>query len=530
MEADREDDLSAYDGGDGDLVEPEHRAAESALGAYLRAVTAHWVVFAVVTLASVGAAVAWLALRSSEYEATARVLVSPVAQDDSTFIGVQVIRDSANDPTRTVQTAATLVQSREAAIQAAQRLGPQWSPDEVGNAVSVQTEGESNVLAIRAKASDPTEAARVANEYAQAALSLRDEAVRSEIDQLVPRLRAQLRALGETTSGPALDLASRINQLQAARGEGDPTLSVSEPAPPGIAIGPRRSLVLLLSLVAGLALGAAAAILLELLGRRVRDADEATNLFPVPILARVPKLSPATQSGVSDGSLPFDRGLQEAVRSVFLQLNEGREGSRAVMLTSASTGDGKTTSAICLALTMARAGHSVILMDCDLRWPNVGRMLGLDVNGRSPSATPDAALADLLVPVRELPLSVLSVGSARTAPNKMEELISRLPYLVAEARPKADFIVIDTAPLGEVSDALPLLREVDDVIVVTRPRHTQRASYEVMRDLIVRTGAIARGLLVVGETRYVPYADTRPPVARPGTHSRRSPLKRVQGR
>jgi Mrp family chromosome partitioning ATPase len=527
MEADREDDLSAYDD---DRAAPEHRAAESALGAYLRAVTAHWVVFALVTLASVGAAAAWLAVRSSEYEATARVLVSPVAQDDSTFIGIQVIRDSANDPTRTVQTAATLVQSREAAIQAAQRLGPGWSPNEVGNAVSVETEGESNVLAIRAKAPAATEAARVANQYAQAALSLRDEAVRREIDELLPRLRAQLLALGNATSVPALDLASRINQLRAARGEGDPTLSLSEAAPPGTAVGPRRSLVLVLSLLAGLALGAAAAILLELLGRRVRDADEAINLFPVPILARVPKLSPETRRGVSDGSLPFDRGVHEAFRTLYLQLNEGREGSRAVMLTSASTGDGKTTSAVCLALTIARAGHTVILMDCDLRWPNVRRMLGMDGTGPDRSIPPNAALADMLVPVRELPLSVVSVGSARASSSAMEELIGRLPYLLAEARPKADFIVLDTAPLGEVSDAIPLLREVDDVIVVTRPRHTQRAAYEVMRDLIVRTGATARGLLVVGETRFVPYGDGRPPVAPEGTEPRRGPLRRVQGR
>jgi hypothetical protein len=67
-----------------------------------------------------------------------------------------------------------------------------------------------------------------------------------------------------------------------------------------------------------------------------------------------------------------------------------------------------------------------------------------------------------------------------------------------------------------VSDAIPLLRDVDDVIVVTRPRHTRRASFEVMRDLIVRTGASARGLLVVGETRHIPYADVRVDVPEDG--------------
>ncbi len=513
--------------GDGDLPAPQLRAAESALGAYLRAVTRHWVVFTLVTLASVAAAVTWGLLRSPEYQATVRVLVSPVAQDDPAFIGVQVIRDSANDPTRTMQTAATLVKSREAAARAARRLGPEWSPQEVSDAISVETEGESNVLAIRATAHDPQDAARVANEFARSALLVRGEIVRSQIDRLVPRLRAQQRAVGDSSSAPALDLAARINQLQAARAQGDPTLSLGEPAFRGSAIGARRSLVLVLSLVAGLALGAAAAILLELLGRRVRDSDEAIDLFPLPVLARVPKVSPGTRRGASDGLLRFDQGVHEAFRTVFLQLNEGREGSRAVMLTSASTGDGKTTSAICLALTMARAGHAVILMDCDLRRPNVRRMLGHG-EGPDPAATPDAALDDMLAPLPELPLAVLSVGPPPNSPSEMEELIRRLPYLLAKARPIADFVVIDTAPLGEVSDAIPLLREVDDVIVVTRPRHTQRASYEVMRDLIVRTGTRARGLLVVGESRYVSYADVRFPVAQ-GTAEPDVGLKRVPG-
>jgi Mrp family chromosome partitioning ATPase len=496
--------------GDPNLPGPELRASESALGAYLRAIAAHRLVFALVVLAAVGTAGIWVITRSPQHEATARILVSPVDAGDSTFIGIQVIRDSPSDPTRTMQTAGALLQSRTAASRTAHRLGPGWTADEVARAVTVQTEGESNILAVRAKAKDAGEAILLANGFAQSALLVRDETVKQQIARLIPRLQAQQRGLGaSSTTAPAADLAVRISQLETARDEGDPTLSLEEPAYTSSALGSQRSLVLFLAAIAGLALAAATAMLLELAGTRLRDAEEAASLFPLPVLARIPTLPPRGREGVSHGFLRFDAGVHEAFRTVFLELNDSREGSRAVMLTSGSAGDGKTTSAIYLALSISLAGHTVILMDCVLRSPQVHRMLGLGREIPNLSATPEAPLDDLLVPLRDLPLSMVSVGLPPSTPSAMEALIGRLPYLVAEARSKADFVVIDTAPLGEVSDAIPLLREVDDVIVVTRPRHTRRASFEVMRDLILRTGATARGLLVVGGARHVPYADVR---------------------
>jgi Mrp family chromosome partitioning ATPase len=494
--------------GDGNSA-PELRAAESALGAYVRAIAAHRLVFVLVVIAAVGAAGIWVATHDPEHEAIARILVSPVDQSDRTFLGVQVIHESSTDPTRTMQTAAALLQSREAAARAAQRLGPGWSAGEVANAVSVQTEGESNILAVRAKAHDASAAPRIANAFAQSALMVRDDKVRRQIERLLPRLRAQQRSLGAaSTTAPAADLAARVNQLETARADGDPTLSLEEPGYGATQLGTPRSLVLALALMAGLALAAATAILLELAGRRVRDAEEATNLFPLPVLARVPALAPRSRKRLSN-ALTFDQGVHEAFRTVFLQLNEDRQRTRAIMLTSGSSGDGKTTSTIYLAFSMAIAGHDVILMDCVLRSPDVHRMLALGDSPPNLAANPDAPLDELFVQVPGLPLWLISVGGAASTPDTMR-LVARLPHLVAEARERADFIVIDTAPLGEVGDAIPLLREVDDVIVVTRPRHTQRASYEVMRDLIMRSGAKARGLLIIGEGRHVPYPDARP--------------------
>ncbi len=107
------------------------RSAEGALGPYLRAIRSHRMLVILVTLAAIAAAVAWTVLRTPSYSATAEMLVTPVAQEDQTFLGLPVLRDSG-DPTRSVQTAANQIHSSAAAVRTAdearRRLDPQQGP------------------------------------------------------------------------------------------------------------------------------------------------------------------------------------------------------------------------------------------------------------------------------------------------------------------------------------------------------------------------------------------------------------------
>jgi succinoglycan biosynthesis transport protein ExoP len=473
----------------------QQQAPEFALNAYLRALRSHWVVFVLIVGVTVAAALAWTIQRPASYQATARILVSPVSADDRTFVGVQVVRDTG-DPTRTVQTAATLVESSEAAERTARRLGPGFSAGDVGAAVEVEPLGQSNVLAVRAEGETAEEAGRIATEFARSALAVRSEAVKSQVTELIPELEAEQRAVGPDSSTSA-DLATRIFQLRATQSKGDPTLLLEQSASAGEATGVSRSLIVVLALIAGAALGAVAALLLDLARTRVRDTEEASALFPLPILARVPKVSGRAPHVASNGSLALDRSLQRAFQGVFLQLVAAGDG-RAIMLTSASKGDGTTTSAVSLATTIALAGKRVILLDCDLRWPEAAWMLGMDASAPTDHLIdPQAALEQAVMPAPGVPLSIVSLGPVPAAPGALETQVNQLPEVIEEARRRADFVVIDTAALGEVADALVLLSVVDDVIVVTRPGHTDRRSYEDLRDVLQWTGASVRGLVVV---------------------------------
>jgi capsular exopolysaccharide synthesis family protein len=463
----------------------------------------HRLLVVVVTATTLCAAIVWLAARTPQYQATAQILVSPLAQDNVSFLGLPLLRDSG-EPTRTVQTAASLIQTRSAADRAAKALGPPWTGQRVLNAIEVKPQGQSEVLDVTATAAGAGKSARVANEFAKAALAVRTEAMRRDIDTTIAELTARLRS---QAGGPgARDLAARINALDSLRGGTDPTLSLSQlAAPPTGSTGAGKLVVLFLALVAGLALGSAAAVLMELSNRHLRDEDELLALYPLPILARVPRMPRRSRQSPPGGPWVMPPPVREAFRTISVQLSGNSGSGHSIMVTSATSGDGKTTSAIDLAVTMAAAGHSVILMDFDIRKPDVGRALNLrDVQPLMSLATFQQSLTEMLSEAPHLPtLSVLATGATEGDMAILEIIANRLPQLLDEAKSLADYVVLDTAPLGEVSDALRIAHAVDDLVLVTRVGNTDRTSFLGMVDLLDRSGRTALGYLVLGATQAV---------------------------
>lgn len=472
---------------------------EGALAPYLRALAGHRTLVALITLAALAGSLAWITLRAPQYEATAQLLVTPLPQDDRTFLGLQMIRDSG-DPTRTVQTAAALVNSEQAATLAASRLGGGWTPRRVGELVDVQPVGESNILAVSARWTDPVGAARLANEFGDAALRTRQVGLRRQISGAITRLRAQVRALrlAGGAVGPEL---SQLQQLHTLRDSPDPTLSVSQQAvAPASASGPPAWLVVAMALLAGFTLATGTALLLDNLNRRIRDTGDAFGLLPIPVLARVPLLSDRhrRRTGDAPGSMP--PAVQEAFRTLAVQLEQRTGGSGTIMITSASSGDGKTTCAINLAFALVAAGRRVTLMDFDLRKPDVANLLGLgDRAGLTSLLKTDVAVSDLLVQAPQLPpLRVVPAGT-RGDTLMLEPLTRRLPDIVEQARATGEYLILDTPPLGEVGDALRMAAHADQILVVTRPGHTARGHFELMRDLLGRSGSQPTGFIVLGE-------------------------------
>ena len=121
-----------------------HERHQGALSPYVRAIRAHRLVVVVITAVVCVVAYAWYAHRAPTFEASTKILLTPLSIDEPTFSGVQVIHES-NDPTRTVQTAAALLESPQAAQDAARRLGRGYTRESVQAAVKVRPQGETNI-------------------------------------------------------------------------------------------------------------------------------------------------------------------------------------------------------------------------------------------------------------------------------------------------------------------------------------------------------------------------------------------------
>lgn len=478
---------------------------QQAISPYLRAVRRHWIVVLALTLVAGVVAAVTVERSGYTYKATANVLVTPLPENPS-YLDLGVVLDTG-DPTRTVQTAAALVNTAQAASATATKLGGGWTTDSVQKAITVDSLGQTNVLAITGSASSASQAAQLTNTYANTALSLEGDVVQRNIAAQIAKLQAEIASLprgAATTQSQSASLSAQLGALDSLRSSGgDPTLSVSQAAPtPSSPSGTSHALIVLLALLGGFAVASVAVLGIDFFGRPVRDQDEVEALFPLPVLASIPKVSHRGRNPLSPWMFP--PVAFEQVRMLRAQLDLAVL-SPVIMVTSADAGDGKTTLVAALAAAFAEGGD-VIVVDLDLHRPSLARTLGV--------VQPHDETPGPLIPVPNLP-RVKFLPLPHPGELTADELMGRLPILLAQAQRAATCVILDTAPIGQISDSLRVVGLSEAVVFVARPGHTDRRLLVRARDLLkrslARSGTRALGLVLIGQPapgRYGYYAST----------------------
>jgi succinoglycan biosynthesis transport protein ExoP len=222
----------------------------------------------------------------------------------------------------------------------------------------------------------------------------------------------------------------------------------------------------------------------------------------LPILARVPRDQGRTEMPLEPRQI--SAATAEAYRTLRTTLERPdprRPGTRAILVTGPSPSEGKTTTALNLASSLALAGRRVILIEADLRRPALAGALGIEhVHAGVVSVLiENTAIQDALIssPTYGQNLQVLA---ADFSGGWIAELFSipAAQQLIDEARALADFVIVDSPPLTEVVDALPLARKCGDVLIVTRLGKTRLDRIARLGELLADNGITPVGFFVVG--------------------------------
>jgi succinoglycan biosynthesis transport protein ExoP len=422
--------------------------------------------------------------------------------------------DSSGQPsfgTDAIDTAVTLIKTDRVANEAARELGKPIASinGSVEASPIVGTSGSNTgLLSIIASADSAEAAADLANAYGRAVATLRTEQAIGDIDKAIAGLERQSSSAEDEVT--RIELARQLQTLRGARSAQQSSTEVVQQAnPPAEAVSPRPRRNTILAAVVAALLGLAAVGVAERLDRRLRDATDLEPLLGAPLLSVIP-------SSAFPGERPARTPVAEAFRTLaasLLYFNIDRR-VRTVMVASPTKGDGKTTVATHLAIALARDGQNVILVDCDLRRPQVAVRLGIEpAAGVAMVVTDQAELGDALteVDVGDGRLRVLAGG---TPPPNPARLLSsaRMESVLAELAEQADIVILDTPPLLNVSDAVPLLERVSGSIVVARIGYTGRDAIARLRQVIetakgtllgaVATGADTAGLYGYGSDYY----------------------------
>jgi capsular exopolysaccharide synthesis family protein len=423
---------------------------------------------------------------------------------------------SSNNQLAQQNTNLKLVQLGDMAAKTADLLGQELTKEKVDADLSVSAQGESNIVNVAATATSPMLAADIANTYTNQFVKEQQNSNHAYYASALALVNKQLAALSAKekagTAGLALqDRAQSLGVLAELRnGNVQVAQAATVPTSPS---SPKTGRNTALGAILGLLLGVGIAFLFERFDRRIREPKDLEAVYGLPLLGVVPESPALARSARRKAGLGGAMPASEAeafhlIRAHLRYFNVDKE-LRTLLVASAAPGDGKTTVARHLASAAARMGARVLLVEADLRRPTIAQQLDVASGPGLSDVLIGAVLMNEAIQLvaldqpsgdasRARTLDVLVAG-ATLPPNPGELIESHAMEVLLEGVQSAyDLVVIDTPPLTVVSDAFPLLRKVDGVIIVGRVGRNRRDVAEHLHQTLASAGAPLLGVIANG--------------------------------
>jgi Mrp family chromosome partitioning ATPase/capsular polysaccharide biosynthesis protein len=459
-------------------------------------------ILACVVVATVAAGL-YVKLTPSAWTAESQLLITPV-NGETSLIGLGLLTNSGN-PTGAISTAASFVTTPEVAALVAARVQDTTASAALGE-VSAVPVAQSNIIAIKATAPSAAKAQAVASAFALETVQNRTLTLHRQLDKIIPSLKAQVEALPVAQRTGQGSLGERLASLQALRAAPDPTISVETLAPlPTAPSSPKTKLSIVAGILVGLVIGLGVAFAQDGLDPRVRREEGLRTIFRLPVLARIPR-ERSRRSRASHG-LPLrpsdlSPAAQEGYRMlrVALGVRGASSISRSLMITGSTSSEGKSTTALNLAATIASAGRRVILIEADLQRPSLAMTLGMHSSlGMADVLMGEVTLEDALVTVDWLGDNLKLLVAERADHYLADSLLTATDKLVGPAKALADYVIFDAPPVTEVSEILPLCQHVDDLLIVTRLGRSRVDQLVNLGEILTRQGVRPVGIVIVDD-------------------------------
>jgi succinoglycan biosynthesis transport protein ExoP len=472
---------------------------------YLRAFRQQWLLIVVLVIVTVGVTAALTLTAPKKYQASADVDLTPISTTNSTFqTGFHVFTQPL-DGSSAVVTAARFMDTPDVRNPTFDELGTRK-----GISLSVTPLSQAAIIAATATAPSPQLAADAANTFARVFVDQRTALFQQDLKDRISNLNRQIAAIPPSQRAGNFaysTLQASVATLRGSLGVQDPSVATGRPAtPPASASSPRPKLSIAVAFLAALLLGCGVAVAREFFDPRLSEEDELRLTHRLPILARIPRLRErvAREYLTGRGVLPSDacKGYR-TLRAVLANVGKGGGYPRSILITSATPGDGKTMTAVNLAITLAAADLRVILVDGDFHRPMVASIFNVTVkrDGLARFLAGDDAVDDVLVSAPSHSGLRLLLGTREHAHHlhlldteRFREMLNRLEH-------EADVVVVDAPPLPEVAEALSMAEAAEAVLISVRLGHTRRDKLEQLRELLARRGVAPVGFVVAARER-----------------------------
>ncbi len=294
----------------------------------------------------------------------------------------------------------------------------------------------------------------------------------------------------------ALTLASTIPSAKTL----DKAYVIPEP------VAPKKMIVMLIALIIGLLIPIAIIYILDLFDQTIKDKKELQRLTKVPFVGSISIAKDNEKVVVGEGKTTPIAEMFRLIRTN-LQFMLSNKSSHVILITSAGSGEGKSFTALNLALSFALTNKKVMLLGLDIRKPALGDYLNVsEKSGITHYLSNESLTIDEITLKSDLHKNLNIILSGPVPPNPTELLMSyRLDEMIEELREKYDYIILDSAPLGIVSDTYLLNRLSDNVLFVCRQNYTPREATELINEVYQKGSLNGMGLILNGVDKEIEY-------------------------